>query len=85
MTCTVEQIIGYAPELKEIHQNRNLIHFCVVSLCEKGKNSLKNQLVFEKSPTYYKNRAVPARLHDFDPDMKIILVVCNNVRRMLSR
>ena len=45
----------------------------------------EDQLVFEKSPTYYKNRGVASRIKKLNPNMKIVLVVCNNVRRLLSR
>ena len=44
-----------------------------------------DEMLFEKSPTYYKSISVPARVKKMDPNTKIVLVVCNNVRRLLSR
>ena len=41
--------------------------------------------LFEKSPTYYKSLTVPKYIRDMDPKTKIVLVTCNNVRRLLSR
>ena len=50
-----------------------------------GKGVPLDEMLFEKSPTYYKSLSVPARVKKMDPNTKIVLVVCNNVRRLLSR
>ena len=44
-----------------------------------------DNVLFEKSPTYYKSLSVPGYIRDMDPNTKIVLVTCNNVRRLLSR
>ena len=50
-----------------------------------GKGVPLDEMLFEKSPTYYKSLSVPGRVKKMDPNTKIVLVVCNNVRRLLSR
>lgn len=50
-----------------------------------GKGVPMDEMLFEKSPTYYKSLSVPGRVKKMDPNTKIVLVVCNNVRRLLSR
>jgi len=51
-----------------------------------GKGIPQDELLFEKSPTYYKSLLVPRRIQTIlGKDAKIVLVVCNNVRRLLSR
>ena len=42
-------------------------------------------ILFEKSPTYYKSLDVPKHIRNMDSKTKIVLVTCNNVRRLLSR
>ena len=42
-------------------------------------------ILFDKSPTYYKSLGVPEKIKNMDSNTKIVLVTCNNVRRLLSR
>merc|ERR1739838_11234 len=44
----------------------------------------KDRIVYEKTPTYYRVPRVPERIRDMDPEMKIIMIVCDNSRRSLS-
>ena len=44
-----------------------------------------NILNFEKSPTYYKSTKAPSRIKAMNATIKIVNVVCDNVRRTLSR
>lgn len=41
--------------------------------------------MFEKTPTYYKNPKIPERIRRMNPDIKILFVVCDNIRRTISR
>jgi len=50
-----------------------------------GAGVPRENTLFEKSPTYYKSLTVPKYIRDMDPKTKIVLVTCNNVRRLLSR
>ena len=40
-----------------------------------------DQLLFEKSPSYFPNREVPQRIYDTDPNIKFILIVRDPVNR----
>ena len=42
-------------------------------------------MLFEKTPTYYKNPKIPERIRQMNPDIKILFVVCDNIRRTISR
>jgi len=57
-------------------------------LNSRGKGPTRHkstQFVFEKTPTYYKTLKTAKLIADLDPDMKFILIVCDNVKRTLSR
>jgi hypothetical protein len=41
--------------------------------------------VLEKSPTYYRDPGAPKRILETNPDIKVALVVCPNVKRLVSR
>ncbi|CBY36300.1 unnamed protein product [Oikopleura dioica] len=40
--------------------------------------------VFESTPRYFSTKYVPGRVYDFDPNMKIIIVVCDPILRALA-
>jgi len=42
-------------------------------------------ILFDKSPTYYTCVECPKRIKELDPDMKIIMSVCDPVHRIVSR
>ena len=41
--------------------------------------------MLEKSPTYYRDPGAPKRILETNPDIKVALVVCPNVKRLVSR
>ena len=41
----------------------------------------KDQLIFEKSPSYFPTRGVAKRIYDTDPSVKLVLVVRDPVKR----
>ena len=45
----------------------------------------QNEILFEKTPTYYKNLKIPERILAMNPSVKILFIVCDNVRRTVSR
>lgn len=45
----------------------------------------ESQFIFEKTPTYYKTLKTAKLIADMNPNIKIILIVCDNVKRTLSR
>lgn len=49
------------------------------------RNYRYGQILFEKTPTYYKNPKIPERIRQMNPDIKILFVVCDNIRRTISR
>ena len=49
------------------------------------RNYRYGQMLFEKTPTYYKNPKIPERIRQMNPDIKILFVVCDNIRRTISR
>ncbi|CBY19446.1 unnamed protein product [Oikopleura dioica] len=49
------------------------------------RSSGKRKIVFEKTPTYYKTLPTAERIYAMNPETKIILIVCDNVQRTLSR
>ena len=52
----------------------------------KNKNGYKENLIpFEKTPTYYTNLNIPERILKMNNRTKIIFIVCDNVRRTISR
>ena len=44
-----------------------------------------SKILFEKTPTYYKNLKIPERIISMNPNVKILFIVCDNVRRTISR
>ena len=47
-------------------------------------NSTEDQIVFERTPNYYRLPVVPDRVRNFNRTMKMIYVTCDPVRRSLS-
>ena len=47
--------------------------------------STPGQITMEKSPNYFPNSTVPALIYEFNSSVKLILVVCNPLRRALSQ
>ena len=45
----------------------------------------EGQIPFEKTPNYYDRPFIPRRILKMDPDAKVIIIFCDNVRRVLSR
>jgi|SRR5690625_520161 len=48
------------------------------------KNPFKNNLFFETTPEYLYYEKVPKRIYDFNPDMKIIIVLREPIQRAFS-
>ena len=44
-----------------------------------------NQITYEKSPTYYKSVSAVSRIKSMNETIKLVNIVCDNVRRTLSR
>jgi len=40
--------------------------------------------VFEKTPSYFSMKKVPGRIFNFDPSTKIIILLCDPVKRALA-
>ena len=45
----------------------------------------KGQIPFEKTPNYYDRPYIPSRILKMDKNTKVIIIFCDNVRRVLSR
>jgi len=45
----------------------------------------ESQFIFEKTPTYYKTLKSARLIAEMNPNIKTILIVCDNVKRTLSR
>ena len=45
----------------------------------------QGQIPFEKTPNYYDRPFIPKRILKMDPNAKVIIIFCDNVRRVLSR
>lgn len=43
-----------------------------------------DQLTIEKSPSYFITKTAPARVHQLDPRMKLIVVVRDPITRAIS-
>lgn len=43
-----------------------------------------DQLTIEKSPSYFVTKTAPARVHELDPGMKLIVVVRDPITRAIS-
>lgn len=52
---------------------------------KKAAGVFEDQHVLEKSPTYYRDPGAPKRILETNPDIKVALVVCPNVKRLVSR
>jgi len=46
--------------------------------------SNEKQITLEKSITYFTNENSPSRIHSFNPQIKLILMVCDPVKRAIS-
>ena len=44
----------------------------------------ENELTFEKTPGYFRWNETPKRIFDFNPKMKLVLIVRNPVTRAIS-
>jgi hypothetical protein len=87
-------------ELNEIHYFDNDINYLfkgktwyknqMPNICQNGSDndgrvsSLANFVVIEKTPGYFRNQVVPKRMFNFDPNLKLILIVRDPVRRIQS-
>jgi type I restriction-modification system DNA methylase subunit len=49
------------------------------------KHQSPGKFIFEKTPTYYKTLSSAKRIAQMNPDIKSIMIVCDNVKRTLSR
>ena len=47
-------------------------------------NTTEDQITIEKSPGYCDNKDVPKRVHDWNPDIKILFIVRNPIERLVS-
>ena len=46
--------------------------------------SYEDQLTIEKSPSYFRTASTPKRVFDFNPKMKLILILCSPIKRTIS-
>lgn len=90
-TTALQYFLNYHPQLKSPSEGE-LHYFEREGNYQKGYEHYLNempfvsdeQFVFEKTPDYMHDPRVPARMKDFNPDMKIIAVICDPVHRAFS-
>ena len=89
-TCTLRSFIGEHPRVaactKEQHffsQNENYMKGVDWYLSQMPFSN-EDQITLEKTPAYFADDKSPERVYALNPNMKLIVVVCDPVRRAIS-
>jgi len=89
--CQLNEVHYFDNDINYLFKGKTWYKEQMPNICNNASNKRANLLssstnfvVIEKTPGYFRNQIVPKRMFNFDPNLKLILIVRDPVRRIQS-